>query len=212
MHLDIFSWLEAANLFLVDHISKDKFSGTFCVWKSCARCWWGNALIKKISEATRCTIMILDICLNGMVDRVDMSCYLIVRMKCSISGTCCFLDAQFRFMPGAVINLRSSSNSQSVCIYVKLKPLCMYNLCTCMVPSTMFSIFRFLIILPLANMIIRDMVLMKTITLMCMRSHQKVTQNYLSRRVWWTHVILTGSMCRILRCTVIPFRCDMLVP
>ena len=30
-HLDIFYWLEAENVFVVDHISKDKLSGTFCV-------------------------------------------------------------------------------------------------------------------------------------------------------------------------------------
>ena len=32
-----------------------------------------------------------------------------------------FIDAQFRFMPGVVIYLRSGLNSQSVCICVILK-------------------------------------------------------------------------------------------
>ena len=59
----------------------------------------GNALSQKMAETTRCTIIRLDICLNGMVDQADMTCSLIVRMRRSISGTYSFLDAQFRFMP-----------------------------------------------------------------------------------------------------------------
>ena len=82
----------------------------------------GNSLSQKMAEATRCTIMRLDIRLNGMVDRADLTRSLTVRMKRSISGTCPFLDAQFRFMPRAVIYLRSVSNSQSVCTCVILKP------------------------------------------------------------------------------------------
>ena len=66
-----------------------------------------NALMQKMAEATRCTITSLDIHLNGMVDWVDMTRSLKVQMKRSISGTCYFLDAQFRFMPRAVISLRS---------------------------------------------------------------------------------------------------------
>ena len=31
MHLDIFTWLEAEKLFVVDRISKDKLSRNFCV-------------------------------------------------------------------------------------------------------------------------------------------------------------------------------------
>ena len=42
---------------------------------------------------------------------------------------------------------------------VILKPRCRYNLCTCVIPSTMCSTFRFFIILPVANMMCRDMVL-----------------------------------------------------
>ena len=44
-------------------------------------------------EATRCTIISLHIRLNGMVARADLTRYLTVRMKRSISGTCSFLDA-----------------------------------------------------------------------------------------------------------------------
>ena len=71
-----------------------------------------NALIQNMAEATRCTIMILDIFLNDMVHQVDMTGSFKVQMKRSISGTCYFLDAQFRFMPRLVIYLRSGLNSQ----------------------------------------------------------------------------------------------------
>ena len=63
----------------------------------------------------------------------------------------------------------------------------------CVIPSEMFSTFRFLIILPVANMMCRDMVLRKPIPLMCMRSQQIMTSLYLSRMVLRTLVFLTGS-------------------
>ena len=85
------------------------------------------------------------------------------------------LDAQFGFISRAVIYLRSVSNSQLACICVILKPRCRYNLCTCVIPSTMYSIFRFLIIIPVTKMMCRDMVLRKPILLICMRSQQMVT-------------------------------------
>ena len=107
MHLDIFTWLEAANPFLVDHISKDNFSGTFVSDSPVPVVDGGNELIQKMEEATRCTIIILDLCLNGMVARANLTRSLTVQMKRSISGTCSFFDAQFRFMPRAVISLRS---------------------------------------------------------------------------------------------------------
>ena len=67
----------------------------------------GNALSQKMEEAKRCTIISLDIFLNGIVDQADLTRSLTVWMKRSISGTCSFLDAQFRFMPRAVISWRS---------------------------------------------------------------------------------------------------------
>ena len=70
----------------------------------------GNKSIQKTEEATRSTIISLDICLNGMVDRADLTRSLTVRMKSSISGTCYFLDAQFKFMLRAVIYLCSGLN------------------------------------------------------------------------------------------------------
>ena len=165
-----------------------------------------------MAEAKGCTIINLDIHLNGMVSRADLARSLTVRTKRLISGTCSFLDAQFRFIPRAVISLRSGSNSQSVCICVIFKPRCRYNLCTCVIPSAMFSNFRFLIILPVANMMCRDMVLRKPIKLMCMRSHQMVTFLYLSSIVLVKFVILIGSTCCILCRTFLPFICGMLGP
>ena len=144
----------------------------------------GNALRQKMTEATRCTIIILYILLNIMLDQLDLNRSLTVQMKRSISGRCFFLDAQFRFMPRVVIYLRSCSYSQSVCICVILKPLNMHNLCTCGISSTTFSIFRFLIILTIANMMFRDMVLRKPIPLICMREQHILTSLYLSRMVW----------------------------
>ena len=154
--------------------------------------------------------MSLDICLNGMVARADLIRSLTVRMKRSISGKCSFLYAQFRFMPRAVISLRSGSNSQSVCMCVILKPRCRYNLCTCVIPSAICSTFQFLIILPVANMMCRDIEMRKQIPLMCMRSQQMVNSLYLSRMVLGAFVILMGSSCCTLSRTVFPFRCGML--
>ena len=115
-------------------------------------------------------------------------------------------------MPRGVIYLRSGSNSQSVFICVILKPLCRYNLCTCVIPSSMLSTFWFLSILSVANMMCPDMVLRNTIPFMCMRSQQMVTFLYLSRMVLGTLVILIGSTCWILCRTVLPFMCGMIGP
>ena len=134
-----------------------------------------------MSEATRYNIINLNIRLNSMVDQKDLTLSLTVRMKRSLSGTCYLLDAQFRFMPRVVTSLLNCSNSQSACICVILNPRCRYNLCTCMIPSEMFSIFQFLIILPLENMMCHYMLLRKPIPLMCMRSQQIMTSFYLSR-------------------------------
>ena len=134
----------------------------------------GNALSQKMAEAKICTLVMLDICLNGMVDRVDLTRSLTVRMKLSISGTCSFLDAQFRFIPRAVIFLRSGLKSQSVCMCVILKLRYRYNLCTCLIPSAMCSTFRFLIILTVENMMCRNMVLSNPIPLVCIKSQDIV--------------------------------------
>ena len=121
----------------------------------------------------------IDNFLNGIADRTDLARSLTVRIKCSISWTCSFLDAQFRFIPRAVISLYSGSNSLSAHILVILKPRCRYNLCTSVIPSAMLLIFWFCIILPVANMMCHNMVLMKPIPLMCMGPQKIVTYLYL---------------------------------
>ena len=70
----------------------------------------GNALIQKMLEAIRCTIIRLYISFNGMVYWTDMTRSLTVQTKRSISGICYFLDAQFRFIPRALISLHSGLN------------------------------------------------------------------------------------------------------
>ena len=122
-----------------------------------------------MAKATRYTIISLDINLNGVVDRADMTLSLTVRTKRSISRTRYFLDAQFRFMPIEVIYLRNGPNLQSACICVNLKPCCRYSLYTCMISPEMFSMFWLLIILTVANMICRDMMLRTPIPLICKR-------------------------------------------
>ena len=59
----------------------------------------GKTMIQNMAEAKKCTIIILDTRFIGMADQADLTPSLSVRMKCSISGTCYFLDAQFRFIP-----------------------------------------------------------------------------------------------------------------
>ena len=74
----------------------------------------GNTLSQKTEEAKRCNITSLDIRLNDMVNRADLTRSLTAQMKRSISGTYYFLDANFRFMPREFISLRSGSNQKSV--------------------------------------------------------------------------------------------------
>ena len=166
----------------------------------------GNKLIQNTAEAKICTIISLDTCLNGMASRTDPTRYLTVQMKRSIPEICSFLDAQFSFIPIAFISLHSGLNSLSECIPVILKPRWRYYLCTYVIPSALLLVFRFLIILHVANMMCRDMLLMKQIPLAFMSSHQMVTSLYFSRMVLVTLVILTGSTCWILR-LLIPYFC-----
>ena len=161
-----------------------------------------------MSESTRCTIISLDIRLNSMLDWAHLTRSLMARMKHSILGSCSFLCARFRFIPRMVISLHSGSNSLSVCICVILKSRYSYNLCTCVIPSTLFSVLRFLVILPVANIMCRYIVLRKPIPLVCMsnmmchyielrkpiplvciKSKQMVNSLYLSGMVLGTLVI-----------------------
>ena len=119
----------------VNCVSKDNFPGPFVSDSPAPGVDGGNSLNQKMAEATRFTITSLGVCLNGMVDREDLTRSLTVQMKPSILGKYFILDAQSRFIPRAVISLRSGFNSQSVYVCVIMKPRCRYNLCTCVIPS-----------------------------------------------------------------------------
>ena len=138
-----------------------------------------KSLIQKISEATRCNIINLYNRLNGIVDWEDLTRSITIRIERSISGTYSFLDAQFRFISRAVLSLSSGSNLMSACICLILNLRCKYNLCTWVIPSEMFLIFRGLILLPVENMMCREMVLRKLITLIYMRSQKIVISLYI---------------------------------
>ena len=91
-----------------------------------------------------------------------------------------------------------------------MKPHCSYNLCTCVIPSAMFFIFCFLIILPVTNMMCRDMVFRKVIPFIFVRQQRMVSFFYLSGMVLGILVILTSSTYLILRRSVLPFSYSML--
>ena len=87
-------------------------------------------------------------------------------------------------------------------MHVILKPSCRYNLCTCMIPSAIFLIFRFFIVLNVANIMFCDMSLRKQILFIFMISQKMVNSFYLSRISLVILGILTGSTCWILSWTV----------
>ena len=72
-----------------------------------------KAFSQKIAEATRWTIINLEISLKGMTAKVDRARYFMLQLNRSISGTCYFLDDQFRDMPRSAISARRGSNSIS---------------------------------------------------------------------------------------------------
>ena len=62
-----------------------------------------NTLSQKVAEAKICTIIRLYIHFSRIVTQADLMRSLAVRVKRSISGTCYFLDVQFRFIQGLVL-------------------------------------------------------------------------------------------------------------
>ena len=118
--------------------------------------------------------------LKGMDSWVDRMHSLTVRLNRSISGTCSFLDTQFRDIPRSAISACRGSKSLSACMSGFLKLRCRYSLWICLIPSSMLF-FLFLIILPVANIMCQDMVLRKPMPLMCMKPHHRVNFLYLSR-------------------------------
>ena len=128
----------------------------------------------------------------------DWTRYLTVWSNRSISGACSFLDAQFKDIMRSAISARTDSNSLSACLIVILNPHCRYSLWTCLIPSSLFFIFRFLIILPVENIRCRDMLFRKPMPLICMRSHHRATLLYLSRITLGTFGTVIGSTFWIL--------------
>ena len=212
MYLDIFAWLEAENLLIVHNSSKDEFSGAFCVGQSWARFRRRKVFIKKISAATRWTIIHLEISLKVMAAWTDRTFSLVVWLNHSISGTCYFLDGKFREMPRSSISACSGSNYLSSCKHVILKPCCRYSLLTCLIKSSMFFTFLFLIIIPVANIMCWDIMFRNTIPLMCMRSQHRENLFHLSWMTLGTFGTMIGSTCWNLWRTVLPWRYGTLSP
>ena len=147
-----------------------------------------------------------------MADREDQTYSLTVWFNRSISGTCSFLDAQFRDIPISSIYAHRGSNSLSACLRVIFKTSCMYSLFTCLITSSMFFNFLFLIILPVENIMCQDMVFMNPIPLMCMRSQHMVTFLYLSRMLLCKFGTMLGSTCWIFWQTDLPCKFGTLCP
>ena len=140
-----------------------------------------------------------------MDDWADQTRSLMVRLNRSISGTCSLLDTQSRDMTISDIYAHIGSNSLSACMRVILKPRCRYRLWTCVIPLSMLFIFRFLIILTVANIMCRDMVFRKPMPLICMGSHHRVKLLYLSRMTLGKFGTIIGSTCWILWWTILPW-------
>ena len=121
--------------------------------------------------------------------------YFTVSLNRSISGNCSFLDAQFRDILRSAIYAHRGSNLLSACMRVILKPCCRYSLWTCLIPYLVFFIFRFLIILPVTNIMCQDMVFGKPMVLMCMRSQHSLSFLYLPRMPLGVLGNMTGSTC-----------------
>ena len=133
-----------------------------------------------------------------------------VWLNCSILGTCYFLDAQFRDMPRSSIAALRGSKLLLACMSVILNPRYRYSLCTCLIPSSMFFIFLFLIILPVENILCQDTVSRKPMPLTCMRSQHWFAFFHLSRIPLGEFGTMIGYTCWILWRTVLARKCDIL--
>ena len=90
------------------------------------------------------------------------------------------------------------------------KPRWRYILLTCLIPSSMFLTFHFLIIIPVANIMYLGMVFGKPKPLMCMGSHHRVDLLYLLRVPLGKFGTMIGSTCWILWRAVLPYKCGTL--
>ena len=94
MYLDIFSWLEAANLIVAHGSYRDGFPGPLVLDSPLPGFDGGKSFSQKIAVATICIIINLEISLKGMDEWADRTCSLMVRLNHSIPGTCSFLEMQ----------------------------------------------------------------------------------------------------------------------
>ena len=147
-----------------------------------------------------------------MADGADQTRSLKFRFNSSISGKCSFLDAQVKDMERSAIYAYRGLNLISACISVILKPHFRYSLRTCLIPSSMFFAFILLIMIPVANIMCWYMVLRNPVTLMCMRSHNRVIFFYLSIITLGAFVTIIGSTCFTLWRTVLHCKCVTLGP
>ena len=118
----------------------------------------GKGFSQKIEVVKGLTTINLHIFFKGMDAWEDRTHSLTFQLNFSISGTCYFLDAQFRDMPMSAISAHSSPNSLSACIRVILEPHYRYSLLTCLIPSSIFFIFLFLIMLPVEKIMYQGVV------------------------------------------------------
>ena len=172
----------------------------------------GKAFNQKMEVVTRWNIIIFKTRAKGMIAWSDWTRSLTVRISHSISGTCYFLLMKLRLMTSSDTSGCSGLDSLSVCMRVIMKPCCKYSLLKLLIPSLMFSIFWFIIILPIPNWIYWYMVLSNPMPLICIRSQHRVILLYLSKKTLWIFDTTTGSKCWNLWWTVSPCKCGILGP
>ena len=134
------------------------YLGFYCIWLDIRTYRYVRVPIDNYSRlvclaATWWTAINLEISLKVMHNWAYLTCFLMAWLNCSISGIFSSLDAQFRDMPRLAVSSRTGLNLLSECIHVILKPCCRYSFWTCLNSSSMLFIFRFLIILPVANIL-----------------------------------------------------------
>ena len=123
MYLDIFSWLEAANLIVAHGSYRDGFPGPLVLDSPLPGFDGGKSFSQKIAVATICIIINLEISLKGMAARADQTGSLTVLLNHSIPGICSLLDAQFRDIPISAIYGGSGFNITRIHSDSELEPL-----------------------------------------------------------------------------------------
>ena len=112
----------------------------------------------------------------------------------------------------SAISSHSGLNSLLEYIWVVLKLHCSYKLLSCLIPSSIFFNFRFLIIPSIYNRMCQDIVLRNPMPLMCMISQYKVKCLHLSRIFLGKIGTTIGSTCRTLWRSVLYYKFFTLGP